>query len=154
MTSKLPKRGLPISVDFDGTLCKPHCYPAIAEVNGRCFEILHRWQDAGCMILLNTMRGGTELKEAVDWCRQHGFEFDGVDRNPYQDEWCDPSVKKIYSVYDVDDRNLGCPLSFENDPRGHVDWEVIDKHFTDHIVRMAAPYKARQPKDQDETETG
>ena len=117
------RHGLPISVDFDGTLCKPHCYPDIGSVNGPCFDVLRKWQDAGCIILLSTMRGGRELEAAVEWCRFHGFEFDGIDRNPEQDEWCDPSVRKIYSVIDIDDRDLGCPLSFENDTRGHVDWE-------------------------------
>lgn len=133
----LVRHKLPISVDFDATLCKPHAYPYILEENKPCFEILKKWQKMGCMILLNTMRGGKELKEAIDWCKERGFEFDAVGRNPTQDSWCGKDVYKIYSILDIDDRNAGCPLIGEEiDGRGWVDWKEIDKKYTPKITRL------------------
>lgn len=137
MTNNRRKRGLPISVDFDGTLCFPHSYPYIIDENKPAFDVLKKWQKMGCMILLNTMRGGKELKEAIDWCKERGFVFDGIGRNPTQDEWCQPDVFKIYSVIDVDDRNAGCPLiGEETDGRGWVDWKEIDRICTPKIEKM------------------
>ena len=128
------KGGLPISVDFDATLCKPHAYPHIIAENTPCFDVLHKWQNMGCMILLSTMHGGKELTDALDWCRERGFEFDGVNRNPTQDEWCRPGVFKIYSILDIDDRNAGSPLQGEAyDGRGWVDWNEIDRIYTPKI---------------------
>lgn len=125
---------IPIAVDFDATLCKPHLYPYIGVVNGRCFEILKKWQDLGCMIILNTMRGGKELQDAINWCSEYGFTFDAIGRNPTQDSWCGKDVYKCYSVLDVDDRAAGCPLiGEETDGRGWVDWETIDKMYTPKI---------------------
>lgn len=132
----VPERRLPISVDFDATLCYPHMYPHIGRVNGRCFEVLKKWQDMGCMILLSTMRGGKELKEAVDWCAKQGFTFDAIGRNPTQDSWCGPDVQKIYSILDIDDRNAGVPLLGEEcDGRGWVDWDEIDRVYTPKIEK-------------------
>lgn len=127
---------IPISVDFDATLCYPHIYPHIGKENKPCFDVLRKWQNMGCMILLNTMRGGKELKEAIEWCEKHDFKFDGIGRNPTQDSWCGKEVNKIYSVLDIDDRNAGCPLLGEEiDGRGWVNWDEIDRKYTEKIKR-------------------
>lgn len=135
----LVRKKLPISVDFDATLCKPHAYPHIIFENKPCFDVLRKWQEMGCMILLNTMRGGKELQEAVDWCREKEFEFDGIGRNPTQDMWCGSDVLKIYSILDIDDRNAGCPLiGEETDGRGWVDWVEIDRIYTPKIKQWVS----------------
>lgn len=133
----LVDKKLPISVDFDATLCYPHFYPGILNENKPCFEVLKKWQKMGCMIILNTMRGGKELQDAVEWCKQRGFVFDAIGRNPTQDKWCSKEVYKCYSILDIDDRNAGCPLSGEDyDGRGWVNWEEIDKIYTPKITRL------------------
>lgn len=133
----LVDKKLPITVDFDATLCKPHAYPYIVQENKPCFEVLKKWQEMGCMIILNTMRGGKDLKEAIDWCKKKGFEFDAIGRNPTQDKWCDKDVYKCYSVIDIDDRNAGVPLIGEDiDGRGWVDWQKIDEICTPKIKKM------------------
>lgn len=135
--SDLVKDRIPITVDFDGTLCYPHAYPLIIEENKPCFDVLRKWQEMGCMIILNTMRGGQSLKEAIEWCGEKGFEFDAVGRNPTQDEWCEDGVWKCYSMLDIDDRNAGCPMVVdENDRRGHVDWNKIDEEYTPRIKKL------------------
>ena len=132
----LIKDKLPISVDFDATLCYPHAYPNIMYENKPCFDVLKKWQDMGCMIILNTMRGGVMLSEAVDWCKQFDFTFDAIGRNPTQDEWCGEDVYKVYSVLDIDDRNAGVFLKGEEvDGRGWVDWEKIDEVYTPKIAK-------------------
>lgn len=128
------KTKLPITVDFDATLCYPHAYPNICNENKPCFDVLRKWQTMGCMIILNTMRGGKELQDAIEWCRKANFTFDAIGRNPTQDEWCEKDVYKCYSVLDIDDRNAGVPLKGEYvDGRGWVDWDVIDHIYTPKI---------------------
>lgn len=128
------KTKLPITVDFDATLCYPHAYPDIYYENKPCFDVLRKWQEMGCMIILNTMRGGKELQDAIEWCEKYNFIFDAVGRNPTQDQWCGKDVFKCYSVLDIDDRNAGVPLKGEDiDGRGWVDWNIIDKIYTPKI---------------------
>ena len=125
---------IPISVDFDATLCYPHAYPNILNENKPCFDILKKWQSMGCMIILNTMRGGKYLQDAIDWCKSCGFEFDAIGRNPTQDSWCGKEVLKVYSILDIDDRNACIPLIGEKvDGRGWVDWNKIDEICTPKI---------------------
>lgn len=134
--SDLSLKKIPISVDFDATLCYPHAYPLIMYENKPCFDVLKKWQKMGCMIILNTMRGGQKLQEAIDWCKQFDFTFDAIGRNPTQDSWCGSDVYKVYSVLDIDDRNAGVPLKGETvDDRGWVDWDVIDKVYTPKIKK-------------------
>ena len=126
----------PISVDFDATLCYPHAYPLILEENKPCFEVLRKWQDMGCMIILNTMRGGKFLQDAIEWCEERNFKFDAIGRNPTQDSWCCKDVLKVYSILDIDDRNACIPLIGEEiDGRGWVDWEKIDEVCTPKIKK-------------------
>ena len=135
--SDLVEEKIPITVDFDATLCYPHAYPNILNENKPCFDVLRKWQKMGCMIILNTMRGGNDLQEAIDWCKEKSFEFDAVGRNPTQDKWCGNNVYKCYSVLDIDDRNAGVPLIGEDyDGRGWVDWNRIDKVYTPKLKKM------------------
>lgn len=132
----LIKDKLPISVDFDATLCYPHAYPNIMYENKPCFDVLKKWQNMGCMIILNTMRGGEKLKEAIEWCKQFDFTFDAIGRNPTQDTWCGSDVYKVYSILDIDDRNAGVFLLGEEvDGRGWVDWNKIDEIYTPKIKK-------------------
>lgn len=116
-----------ICVDFDGTLVE-HRYPRIgAEVPG-AFNSLKHFQSLGAKLILYTMRsnkfGLNTLDDAVQFCRERGVEFWGVNQNPEQASWTDSP--KVYAHIYIDDAAEGCPL-VEGAPgtRPFVDWDII-----------------------------
>lgn len=65
---------IPICVDFDGTLCD-HQYPRIGKENEHCFEVMCKWTTQyNVGWILDTMRSGEELEQAVKWCEESGVE--------------------------------------------------------------------------------
>lgn len=128
---------LPVCVDFDGTLVT-HRYPLIGEENKPCVDVLKKWSDNGVGIILDTMRSGKLLDEAVQWCKERGIELYGVGKDPYQNEWTDSN--KCYGVFSVDDRNLGIPLKCEKNERPKVDWEKVDSLFSEIVINTAKKY--------------
>lgn len=122
-----------ICVDFDYTLtCKGAWTTGKFIENPGCFDILKRWaKDYNCKYVLDTMRGGERLLEAVKWCNENGIEFVGLNRNPHQDKDGESS-NKAWCAYSIDDHNLGCPLVYpEGDGRPYVDWNCVDKMMTE-----------------------
>lgn len=129
-------RKLIIGTDFDGTLVE-HEYPNIGAPLPWAFETLRVLKKKGYRLMLWSMRGHPDLErfphldirtgeyipidtlqEAVDFCRDQGVEFDGVNESPEQ---FSTSAKQYAHIY-IDDTALGCPLVA---PR-KVDWiEVI-----------------------------
>jgi hypothetical protein len=100
------------------------------------FEWMKKWQEAGAKLILWTMRSdgrtadgskenGPVLTDAVNFCREHGVEFWGVNRNPDQGGWTQ-SPKAYASIY-VDDAAFGCPLrpASKRGVRPMVDWSVV-----------------------------
>ena len=130
--TRLSQRGISIAVDFDSTLCLTDGYPHILGANGDCFNILKKWQDMGCKILLHTMRHGKDLDDAVHWCKDMGFTFDGVNHNPENEERDPEYNEKMYAVFYIDDKSFGIPLLHNTNGkiRDHVDWDEIDKKYT------------------------
>jgi hypothetical protein len=106
-----------IAVDFDGTIVE-HEFPEIGRPVPGAFEWMKKWQQAGALLILWTMRsdgrtgGGREngpvLTEAVEFCRKNGVEFHAVNANPSQAVWT--SSPKVYAHIYVDDAAAGCPL--------------------------------------------
>ena len=141
--SKLAKHGVSIAVDFDSTLCLTDGYPNILGVNGNCFDILHKWQDMGCKILLHTMRNNGDLEAAVKWVKKQGFIFDGVNCNPEADKRYPGYSQKMYAVFYIDDKSFGTPLLHDTDNkiRDHVDWEEIDKKYTPYLEKIINSFK-------------
>lgn len=141
--ARLSNRGISIAVDFDSTLCLTDGFPHIVAQNGRCFEILHKWQDAGCKIILYTMRHDDDLDDAVEWCKECGFVFDGINKNQENDER-DPECDKLYAVFYIDDKAFGVPLlcDTEGKVRDHVDWDKIDSVFTPLITEINEKIKS------------
>lgn len=139
-----------IAIDFDGTIAA-HEFPQIgAEVPG-AFEWMKKFQEAGCKLILWTMRcdesetsldgNGIEkgvLTQAVEFCRKRGIEFFGVNENPQQDWSASP---KAYAHVYIDDAAFGCPLR-ENPKMGgrpFVDWDVVGPA----VYAMIEPRMAR-----------
>lgn len=119
-----------IGIDFDGTIAD-HCFPSIGEPVPGAFTWMKHFQTLGAKLVLWTMRsdgeaaGGNYLSAAVAFCRRHGVEFWGVNRNPEQGSWT--SSPKLYANCYVDDAAIGCPLLPPMRPGGKmvVDWAVV-----------------------------
>ena len=71
-----------VAVDFDGTLSLDSQYPNIGRFNTPLYEALMKLKSIGWSIVLWTCREGKELKEAVEWCKMNGLEFDAINENP------------------------------------------------------------------------
>lgn len=136
--SSLVNEKLPVCVDFDGTVCA-HEYPLIGEENKPCIEVLKKWQDNGIGIILDTMRDGKALDEAVEWLKERGIKLYGIGKDPNQEKWT--KSNKAYGIFSIDDRNLGVPLITSKNERPKVDWEKIDELYSDRLLKMAEPYK-------------
>lgn len=118
-----------IAVDFDGTLAE-HEYPEIGDEVPGAIEWLKTFQQAGAKLILWTMRSdspenGPTLTQAVEWCRERGIEFYGVNSNPDQSSWT--TSPKAYAQAYIDDAAIGCPLreSPRYGARVYVDWTVL-----------------------------
>lgn len=69
-----------IAVDFDGCLCS-NMYPKIGKANDELIARLLEEQRNGSKLILWTCRTDSLLQEALDWCRDKGIVFDGVNEN-------------------------------------------------------------------------
>ena len=69
-----------IAVDFDGTLCTDR-FPDIGLPNLPLIYLLVQLRGQGRQVILWTCRCGERLREAVEWCRSFGLEFDAVNEN-------------------------------------------------------------------------
>ena len=118
-----------IAVDFDGT-CVEHNYPKISKDVPDAERVIKGLVESGFKIILNTMRSGKELYEAVNWFANKDIPLYGINENPTQKEWT-ISTKVLADIY-IDDAALGCPLVFTerfNKTIGYVDWLEVEKKF-------------------------
>ena len=94
------------AIDFDGTLCT-NKWPDIGLENMKLIEFLKAERKAGNKVILNTMREGRLLEEALAWCRRNGLEFDAVNDNlPEVVEIYGTNSRKISCDYYIDDKAL------------------------------------------------
>lgn len=104
-----------IAVDFDGTIVT-HEYPRIGREIPFAIDTLKRFQDeAHHLLILWTVREGTLLEEAVEFCRARGLEFYAINNNYPEVETIENQPRKLSVELFIDDRNLG----------GLPDWGVI-----------------------------
>lgn len=113
-----------IGIDFDGT-CVSHEYPRIGKDIG-AVPVLKKLTDSGHKLILNTMRSGDKLVEAIKWFADNNIPLYGANANPTQKEWTDSP--KVYANIYIDDCGIGCPLTFNPDvsDRSYVDWTAIE----------------------------
>ena len=90
-----------VAVDFDGTLSLDSQYPNIGRFNTHLYEALMKLRGIGWSIVLWTCREGKELREAVEWCKMNGLEFDAINENPPEVSF--KSRKVVADMY-IDDR--------------------------------------------------
>ena len=116
-----------IAIDFDGT-CVDHFYPLIGEPVPNALESMRFFNENNHDIILNTMRSGKHLDEAVDYLEKNGIRLFGINENPDQKSWT--KSPKVYADYYIDDAAIGCPLlKVDGFYRWCVDWEIIMKLF-------------------------
>lgn len=116
-----------IAVDFDGT-CVTHEYPKVGKDIG-AVPVLKKLVDSGHHIILNTMRSGKELVDAVQWFADNDIPLYGANENPTQKEWT--LSPKVYAHLYIDDAALGCPLikKFAVSSRPFVDWTAVEYYL-------------------------
>jgi len=116
-----------IGVDFDGT-CVTHEYPRVGKDIG-AVPVLKKLTDSGHLLILNTMRSGKELDDAVQWFIDNDIPLYGVNENPSQKSWT--LSPKVYAHLYIDDAALGCPMKMDNavSDRPFVNWEIVDKYI-------------------------
>lgn len=123
---------IPISVDWDYTLTKSSdIKTGKFELNEYGFTVLKKWQEKyNVGIILNTLRHESELDEPLEIFTKKGIEIYGIGRNPDQDR--DGNiVNKCFSVFDIDDRDVGIPVYIEeNRKRPYVNWEKVEEILT------------------------
>ena len=117
-----------IAVDFDGT-CVTHDYPRIGK-DIHAIPVLKRLVSNGHKLILNTMRSGKKLDEAVNWFKEHNIELFAVNENPTQKSWT--ASPKVYAHMYIDDAAFGCPLLTvpELSDRPFVNWPWIELKLT------------------------
>ena len=121
-----------IAIDFDGT-CVTHDYPRIGkDINA--VNVLKKLVDNGHKLILNTMRSGKELKEAINWFKKNDIELYGANENPTQKKWT--NSPKVYAHLYIDDAALGCPLKMDLSisDRPFVDWEAVSRLLKDNGI--------------------
>lgn len=114
-----------IAIDFDGT-CVKHAYPKIGEDIG-AVPVLKRLVNDGHQFVLNTMRCGEYLNEAIKWFESNGIVLYGTNHTPGQESWT--SSPKVYAHMYIDDAALGCPTIMDKNRRVYVDWRIVAKAF-------------------------
>ena len=115
------RKSFVIALDFDGTTVTD-MYPNIG-IDVYSSPVLKEIVNNGHRIVLNTMRSGKELQDAVNWFQERSIPLYGINNNPTQHEWTDSS--KVHADTYIDDRGLGTPL-LTIDPYGtFVDWGEV-----------------------------
>lgn len=98
-----------IGVDFDGTLAVTRgTYPRIQGPIQEVIDYVKHEQAEGAYLILITMREGRVLREAVQWCKEQGLEFDAVNDNlDHMKKYFKNNPRKIFCNEYLDDMNLG-----------------------------------------------
>lgn len=93
------------AVDFDGLLVKNE-FPEIGEIRQPMFNAVKHLQDNGWKIILWSCRTGDMLKDAVEFCVQHGLVFDAVNENLKEvQEYFGGDTRKVFANMYLDDRS-------------------------------------------------
>lgn len=109
------KKRLTLAIDFDGTLVE-HRYPEIGTEIPFAVDTLKMLQAEGYRLILWSVREGSLLDEAVEWCQERGLTFYAVNKNyPEETIHDDLYSRKLKADLFIDDRNIG----------GLPDWGII-----------------------------
>ena len=113
-----------IAIDFDGTIVT-HEYPNIGEDIPNALPVIKKLIKFGHNIILNTMRSGSTLVDAVQYLEQNDIKLYGINNHPTQSKWT--TSPKVYAQLYIDDAALGCPLVHIPGRQLYVDWVEVEK---------------------------
>lgn len=111
-----------IAIDFDGTIVT-HEYPYVGKPLPLAKEVINMLGMNGHDIFLYTMRDGSELLDAIEYCEENRLGMVGYNESPQQ---FSESPKQYAQLY-IDDAALGCPLKkdYTLSNRPFVDWYQV-----------------------------
>ena len=112
-----------IAIDFDGTITKHNEFPEINEICPYCIDVLTEMISRGHKLVLNTMRSGIYLNDAVKFIESNGIKLYGVNYTPGQKSWT--KSPKVYADIYIDDAALGIPIT----DGGYLDWKEIKRQL-------------------------
>lgn len=81
-----------IAIEFDGVIVEDE-YPKIGEEIPFAFDSLKKLQNRGTQVILWTRRSGKELSDAINFCKEHDFEFYAINKS-YPEEVIDSSTSR------------------------------------------------------------
>ena len=126
---------LTIAIDFDCTVIESS-YPKVGKSLPNCVETLKRWTtDYKVGLILNTMRDGKKLDDAVNWFKENDIPLIGVQSHPTQNQWT--TSPKCHANFCLDDRNIGTQLTLDSKGVPCVDWKWLEEHFEPLLKRMS-----------------
>ncbi len=115
-----------IAVDFDGTITAEndyHNFTMDAPLKRGCVEVLQKLKNKGAKIILYTCREGSDLEQAVEYCKLHNIPIDYVNENvPWLIEAWGNNSRKVYADYYVDD------LAFDKTDF-NLDWYDVEMYI-------------------------
>lgn len=124
------------AVDFDGTLSLGR-FPDVGDPNENLFRFLIAEKERGARLILYTCRTGDDLAVAVEYCRDHGLEFEFVNENlPELIELYGGDTRKINADFYIDDKAVN-PIA------GHFTAASGGFQFQERIKRI--PAKGGEP---------
>ena len=95
------------AVDFEGTITSRRRFPEIGPPNVSVIELLKMARLQGVKVILWTCREGNYLTEALEWCKDHGLEFDAVNENlPEAAEYLGRNTRKVLADLYIDDKSF------------------------------------------------
>ena len=145
-----------IAVDFDGTIVE-HAYPKIGKPIPFAIDVLKKLQqEEHHTLLLWTVREGSLLDEALDYCSQKGVTFYAANKN-YPEEELSDSPRKLLADIFIDDKNIGglpdWSIIYKTILSGSIDFRNIDDYISDNnkppkkknlFIRMGEAWDAAQ----------
>lgn len=132
------------AIDFDDTIVEGE-FPAIGSPNAGAIEVLKELTGKGYRLILNTMRTGDLLDQALVYCNTQYVNFWAVNENPEQKSWAPDSTKIFAHVY-IDNAGLGTPLMIGKNGKPCVDWAKVREMLVSWEVLDKAEEQIKQPQ--------
>lgn len=109
-----------VCFDFDDTMTeKLGSYPIIGDEHVLMMNVIKKHIKDGDTIILNTMREGELLQEAVDWLEERGIVPDAINDN----------CEELKNKYQNNPRKISCDINYDDK---NFEW---NSNYTDRCLR-------------------